>query len=89
MSGEVFDWEQVIEGGLIPKLKLLREHISEHQLFVGWEEVVQEMDGALDLWSIWNNELWANDLPMTFEIEGDVFDAFMDYLKYHMRKWWD
>ncbi len=89
MRRRVVDWEECFNDGLIPKLVELRDHIAEHQLVEGWEEQVQEMNGALDLWHIWNDELWGNDLPMSWEVEDDVFDAFMDYLKYHIRKWWD
>lgn len=88
MGKAVFDWEQVFTEGIIPKLYHLRNHIATHQLHEGWEQDVAEIDGAIAIWRFYRHGIWKQS-GASWGVEGDVFDALMDYLKYHMRKWWD
>lgn len=86
MENKLFDWQQVIERMML-NLAELRDHIKEHDFIACGPEVQVEINGAIDIWAAFQN-VWNQD-GASFEAEGDMFEALMDYLKTHMRNWWD
>jgi len=63
------------------KLGHLREHIADHQLFVGWEEVVKEIEEAEMLLDKYTEDDWSDD-------GMKAWDDLFDHVKLKMRGWW-
>ena len=63
------------------KLGHLREHIADHQMFIGWEEVVKEIKKAEMLIIKFSDEYPS-------EQADEVWKELFDHLKENMKKWW-
>ena len=66
------------------KLKRSREHMEEHQLFVGWEKVVKDMKRAEDALA----RLADEDNFDFKQREKDRRIAF-NTIRDHLDEWWD
>lgn len=75
-----FDWECAY-GAYFLALARLRDHIASHQMHVGWEGDVAQIDKALGLWT-------AHIEAETYEDENATWIALHDHMKDNARRWW-
>ena len=62
------------------KLRELRDHMAEHDMYVGVEDDVADIDHCLELIAVVDEDSgW----------EDDHWDELWDFVKLKMRAWWD
>lgn len=82
MSDEIFDYGLVLHN-FLQDLVNLREHIAEHQFFVGWEDVVEEIKKAEEL-----ADKYFDYSGMDFNEEQKLWNEFWNYIRDNIQKWW-
>ena len=72
----IYDWETCTDS-FMESLAKLRQHISYHQGFVGWEKAVHELDECAGLYQ--QIDSWWND---------EAFAKWWAFMGEHLRSWW-